>query len=319
MLFPLDRDIDDAVYSAVVGQPPPDGISNYNAKAVELLSSTVILTPWIALFGTQYLSTPVGDKIYDEASYDNFCTHNPQVCDRSTDFSRHKNAIRAWLLTRINHSEQGRARQAISLIADAEPNNPFFQFLNEGPTERVLQLVETYCPTPQRASSSILFKWLWETGPSSAWLPSSDKAQEDSMLWDCIFMRRLLGNTTLGVDYGPDVAGIVTHVLLALDERDEDGDGVPDSRDNCILVPNADQRDADGDGYGNVCDGDLNNDGGTNTLDLNLYKQAHRSRVGDSNYNPGADFNGDGQINTLDLNIYKELHRKPPGPSGLAP
>jgi hypothetical protein len=100
---------------------------------------------------------------------------------------------------------------------------------------------------------------------------------------------------------------------------DTDRDGIPDFSDNCTLVPNPDQRDTNGDGYGNLCDGDLNNDGATNTLDLNIYKAVHRSKLGDPNYNPDADFNGDGAINTIDLNIYKGLHRKPPGPSGLAP
>ena len=100
---------------------------------------------------------------------------------------------------------------------------------------------------------------------------------------------------------------------------DFDVDGVADQIDNCTDVQNSDQQDTDSDGYGNICDGDLNNDGNTNTLDLNLYKQAHRARLGDANYNPDADFNGDGVINTLDLNIYKGLHRKPPGPSCCAP
>ena len=100
---------------------------------------------------------------------------------------------------------------------------------------------------------------------------------------------------------------------------DTDGDGVADIFDNCTLVPNPDQRDTDGDSYGNMCDGDLNNDGATNTIDLNIYKAAHRSKLGDLNYNPDADSNGDGAINTLDLNIYKGLHRKPPGPSCCAP
>jgi hypothetical protein len=96
---------------------------------------------------------------------------------------------------------------------------------------------------------------------------------------------------------------------------DGDGDGYVDVMDNCAQVPNPDQRDTDSDGYGNLCDGDLNNDGSTNTLDLNLYKRAHRTRLGDPNYNPDADLNGDESINTLDLNVYRSLHRKPPGPS----
>ena len=103
--------------------------------------------------------------------------------------------------------------------------------------------------------------------------------------------------------------------MVELDLTDTDGDTLQDYLDNCIEVANADQLDTDGDGYGNMCDGDLNDDGSTNTLDLNLYKLAHRTSLGDANYNADADFNGDGTINTLDLNIYNGLHRKPPGPS----
>ena len=36
------------------------------------------------------------------------------------------------------------------------------------------------------------------------------------------------------------------------------------------------QLDTDADGFGNLCDGDLNNTGTTNTLDLNIYKGLHR-------------------------------------------
>jgi len=128
--------------------------------------------------------------------------------------------------------------------------------------------------------------------------------------------------TVTGVKVAP---GRVTDIgRIILEPIDTDKDGVADIQDNCVDVPNGplipdagghSQRDTDGDGYGNMCDGDLNNDGSTNTLDLNLYKLAHRTELGDPNYNVDADFNGDGMINTLDLNIYKGLHRKPPGPS----
>jgi hypothetical protein len=48
---------------------------------------------------------------------------------------------------------------------------------------------------------------------------------------------------------------------------DSDSDGVPDSRDNCPGVPNANQADGDRDGSGNACDTDVDNDGVPNNRD----------------------------------------------------
>ncbi|MDO9236845.1 MAG: C25 family cysteine peptidase [Aquabacterium sp.] len=92
-------------------------------------------------------------------------------------------------------------------------------------------------------------------------------------------------------------------------ETDTDGDGIPDSRDNCALVPNKTQLDTDVDGYGNACDADLNNDGFVNSLDLAAMRQqfGKRGMVGD--------LNGDGIVNSLDVSLFAKLFGKTPGPS----
>jgi hypothetical protein len=96
----------------------------------------------------------------------------------------------------------------------------------------------------------------------------------------------------------------------ALTETDRDGDGVPDSRDNCITVRNADQRDSDGDGYGDVCDGDANNDGLVNSIDLAIVRDAFGKPTPSR-----ADLNGDGNVNALDLALVRRLFATRPGPS----
>ncbi|MBL8306790.1 MAG: thrombospondin type 3 repeat-containing protein [Rubrivivax sp.] len=99
-------------------------------------------------------------------------------------------------------------------------------------------------------------------------------------------------------------------VQLSNIEIDSDGDGVPDSRDNCINTPNANQRDSDGDGYGDACDADANNDGIVNSLDLALVREAFGTSPGGL-----ADLNGDGSVNALDLALVRRLFATRPGPS----
>jgi Thrombospondin type 3 repeat len=94
---------------------------------------------------------------------------------------------------------------------------------------------------------------------------------------------------------------------------DADADSIDDVADNCLNTANANQRDTNGDGYGNLCDGDLDNNGIVNTLDLSVLRAAFGKQAA----NLDADLNGDGVVNTSDLAIFKSLFGKPPGPSGL--
>jgi len=107
---------------------------------------------------------------------------------------------------------------------------------------------------------------------------------------------------------------------LAVLRHDQDDDGVPDDRDDCIAVPNGplhpdaggySQRDTSGAGYGNLCDADFDHNGIVNFADL-AYLKAH---FGTSD--PNADLDGNGIVNFADLAITKSLFGKPPGPSGL--
>ena len=104
-----------------------------------------------------------------------------------------------------------------------------------------------------------------------------------------------------------------------------DLDGVPDLMDNCLLVPNGpelatgfcdSQEDGDMDGYGNPCDTDTNNDGGTGLDDVG--DTLDQVILGGND--PKYDINCDGGIGLDDLGrIFDDVvSGVPPGPSGLA-
>ena len=65
----------------------------------------------------------------------------------------------------------------------------------------------------------------------------------------------LSGGRSLMLDYPPNAARLVVFV-----PPDGDGDGAPDSTDNCLTVSNPTQLDSDGDLQGDACDIDDDND-----------------------------------------------------------
>jgi hypothetical protein len=61
--------------------------------------------------------------------------------------------------------------------------------------------------------------------------------------------------------------GSDTEAVLVVDSTDSDGDGVPDTHDNCPVNANTDQADLDLDGIGDACDPDIDGDTVDNGLD----------------------------------------------------
>ena len=115
-----------------------------------------------------------------------------------------------------------------------------------------------------------------------------------------------LGNAICQGDEQAMVDGLLCRV-----GGDTDADGVGDASDNCLDVSNPDQQDSDADGFGNLCDGDLNNDCMVDFSDLAQMKAVF---FGDDD---NADLNGDDSVNFVDFALLKALLFLPPGPSGL--
>jgi hypothetical protein len=99
---------------------------------------------------------------------------------------------------------------------------------------------------------------------------------------------------------------------------DGDGDGVPDSQDNCLDVPNPDQADANGEGYGDACDADYDDDGGVGTADIGILRAAYGTQAGEPGWNAAVDSDGNGVIGATDVGFFRSRVGIPPGPSGLA-
>ncbi len=97
--------------------------------------------------------------------------------------------------------------------------------------------------------------------------------------------------------------GTHTDLLAFVGTSDKDGDGVPDSKDNCPTVKNANQLDTDHDGKGDACDPDDDNDGVLDAAD-NCPKVKNASQLDTDHDGKGdacdADLDGDGIPNTTD-------------------
>lgn len=100
---------------------------------------------------------------------------------------------------------------------------------------------------------------------------------------------------------------------------DTDGDGVFNVLDNCVSLSNAapGDCDTDNDGYGNMCDGDFDQNFAVNAVDFNAkFVPSFKTGVPTST---GTDMDCNGAVNAVDFNakFVPQFKAGKPGPSGL--
>jgi hypothetical protein len=107
---------------------------------------------------------------------------------------------------------------------------------------------------------------------------------------------------------------------LAPDSDVPTPDGIPDVLDNCKLVANKSPGppggcDTEQDGYGNICDGDFNQDLVVDGADFTTFKAAFKTA---KDSGKGEDLNCDTAVDGADFTTFKALFKSSKvGPSGL--
>jgi hypothetical protein len=111
---------------------------------------------------------------------------------------------------------------------------------------------------------------------------------------------------------------------------DTDGDGVPDVLDRCMI----DSRnavapatcDSDTDGYGNICDGDFNQDFAVNSTDFGMFFVPAFKGIDPAPWPQGMDMDCNAALGGTDFGMFfvpkfknvPAVGGNKPGPSGLA-
>lgn len=98
-------------------------------------------------------------------------------------YSLHLSGVSAFLKGLLDQDGAIR-RELAAVLHSRQPLNPFFRWLHEGSTSEVESMVLDRCPTREKLPGRY-YQWAWERRDDSL-------ASEDSMVWECIFMGKLL-------------------------------------------------------------------------------------------------------------------------------
>jgi hypothetical protein len=122
----------------------------------------------------------------------------------------------------------------------------------------------------------------------------------------------------VGLAFATLFALVLATAMFAGPATDTDGDGVFDVVDSCRTRPNAApiDCDTDQDGYGNICDGDFDNNLAISAIDYaTKFVPSFKTGVDPG---IGTDMDCNGVVNALDFGRFVPVFKTgKPGPSGL--
>ncbi|TFB39020.1 hypothetical protein [Pseudomonas sp. F01002] len=105
-------------------------------------------------------------------------------------YSQHLVGVGIYALRKIGRSSIV-LHQAETKLMEENPGNAFFSYLAIGAGEKVEREVKARCPANTENLIRPLFQWQWERSSNVG--ENGLYAWQQSSLWDCIFMARLLG------------------------------------------------------------------------------------------------------------------------------
>jgi len=95
-------------------------------------------------------------------------------------YPRHGVAVSALFLKKYGGFNTHEVSAAASIVASKESQNAFFEYVANGPTERMLDLILAKCPSRDSDIPHARFQWIWERA-------DSEPAARKTMYWDCLF------------------------------------------------------------------------------------------------------------------------------------
>ncbi len=176
------------------------GIDHYYSIASTL---TLGFSDLILKYGFDYLDLPTTSKLYLNSRFD------------ESGFPLHLDAVRALILHKIGNPDLA-LNHTIKELISREPKNPFYEYVSEGATVSVAELVIQYCPSPIHPVDDMNYRvdYTWEQANSSQWSkPFKHDGNERSMLWDCIMMRNL--SPAYYPKYDSAVPNVINYLLLS--------------------------------------------------------------------------------------------------------